>query len=114
VEGFLTDTSTSGSQNKGANRTGGGDAVSGLLSQLGGLLQPAIAKVTGSGPTAVSPEMAEQVARRLSENPAFQTALLEALKASAPVTPSVVLTEPSPLASGSEIKMPSNNGSARS
>lgn len=98
VEGFLTDTNSVNGTSKGANGTGGGDAVSGLLSQLGGLLQPAIAKVTGSSPAAISPEMADQVAQRLSENPAFQTALLEALKASSPVAPSVVIVEPVPVA----------------
>jgi flotillin len=61
-----------------------GDAMSGLLGQLGNLLQPAIAKVTGGSPTEVTPELAEKVARSLAENPAFLTALQDALTAPTP------------------------------
>jgi hypothetical protein len=92
VEGFLTDT-TAKNGNGHSNGAGGGDAVSGLLSQLGGLLQPAIAKVTGTNTASVTPEMADQVAARLAENPAFQAALLEALKATAPAAPVVATAD---------------------
>ncbi|MCW3095032.1 MAG: Inner rane protein YqiK [Chthonomonadaceae bacterium] len=113
VEGFLTDTNSVNGSNghkNGANGTGGGDAVSGLLSQLGGLLQPAIAKVTGSSPNSVSPEMADQVAARLAENPAFQTALLEALKATAPAAPTPVATAPVAAATVPAVARADKNG----
>lgn len=95
IEGFLTDThAVNGHSKNGGNGTGG-DAVSGLLSQLGGLIQPALAKVTGGNSGSLSPETTNQVAQRLAENPVFQTALLEALKASTPATaePPLVRTE---------------------
>lgn len=56
------------------------DAVSGLLSQIGNILQPALNKVTGSANVASDPKAAEQLARSLAENPAFLAALQEALK----------------------------------
>jgi hypothetical protein len=61
-----------------------GDAVGSLLSQIGGLLQPALAKVTGNDPAKVTPELAEQVARNLADNPAFLIALQDALTAPMP------------------------------
>ena len=63
--------------------TGSGDAVSGLLAQIGSVLQPAIARVTGDNAKA-TPEVAEQVARSLADNPAFLAALQEALTAPKP------------------------------
>lgn len=49
VEGFLTDTTAkNGSNSHGRNgRGGGGDAVSGLLSRLGSLLQPRADSISG-------------------------------------------------------------------
>lgn len=116
VEGFLTDSSAGSGQGKGANGAGGGggDAVSGLLSQLGGLLQPAIAKVTGTSPSSVSPEMADQVAQRLAENPAFQAALLDALKASAPAAPDLAFVEPVAVVPATVKPLHANNVSAKS
>jgi hypothetical protein len=82
----------------GKNGNGSGDAVGALLSQIGGLLQPAIAKVTGSigenTPTA-TPEVAEQVAKRLAEDPALLAALRNALATQqAPAPASAALSAP--------------------
>lgn len=77
-----------------------GDAVSGLLSQIGGLLQPAIAKVTGSDASRVSAETAEQVARSLADNPAFLAAVKEAL--TAPQSSRAVVVEAAPTAPSTE------------
>ncbi len=59
----------------------GSDALGSLLSQIGGILQPAISRVTGSGTAAASPETAAQVAQSLAANPAFLAALHNALQA---------------------------------
>jgi uncharacterized membrane protein YqiK len=78
-----------------ANGTGTGDAVSTLLQQVGGLLQPAIARVTGTGSAPTSPEVVEQVARKLAENPAILAALRNALEdAQVPPVPESITTEP--------------------
>ncbi len=84
---------------KGANPTTGTgngkeDAVNGLIAQLGSLLQPAIARVTGNDTANVSPELAANVAQRLAENPAFLSALKEALPPSSPTLPVIVETVP--------------------
>jgi uncharacterized membrane protein YqiK len=68
-----------------------GDAVSGLLGQIGSLLQPAIARATGGDAAKVTPELTERVARSLAENPAFLTALQDAL--TTPNAPSPKPTE---------------------
>ena len=65
----------------GAKSGTGGDAVGALISQIGGLIQPAIARVTGGDPAKVTPEMTAQVAQSLAENPAFLTALQDSLTA---------------------------------
>ena len=75
---------------------GSGDAVSSLLSQIGGLLQPAIAKVTGGNPASVTPELAEEVAQKLAENPAFLTALQDALTQPVPPPQQAVVVETVP------------------
>ena len=67
-------------RNNNANNTGS-DALGSLLSQIGGILQPAISRVTGSGTAAASPETAAQVAQSLAANPAFLAALHNALQA---------------------------------
>ncbi|HLK55484.1 MAG TPA: SPFH domain-containing protein [Chthonomonadaceae bacterium] len=88
----------------------GSDTVSGLLSQIGGLLQPAIAKVTGGSPASVTPELAEQVARQLAENPAFLTALQDALTQPAPVPKEAVVVDSTPKAE--KPKVSANNSKA--
>ena len=62
------------------NASNGADALNGLLSQIGGILQPAIARVTGNGAASASPETAEQVAQNLASNPIFLAALQNALQ----------------------------------
>ena len=79
--GALVSTGNSASGN-GANN-GGTDAVGAILAQVGTLLQPAIAKVTGKSDSNLSPEDAQSVARSLADNPAFLAALQSALTASA-------------------------------
>ena len=49
--------------------------------QVGGLLQPTLAKVMGNGNgTVPTPEVAEQVAKKLAEDPALLTALRNAIQ----------------------------------
>ncbi|HZO88838.1 MAG TPA: SPFH domain-containing protein [Chthonomonadaceae bacterium] len=89
IEGFVNGANGAGTplaNGHSANGTGG-DAVSGLLTQIGSLIQPAIAKVTGGDATKVTPELTERVARSLAENPAFMAALQEALTAPSQPTP---------------------------
>ena len=84
IEGFVNGPSgpaTNGSGNGNGTHGNGGDAVSSLISQIGGLIQPAIARVTGGDAANVSPEMTQQVARQLAENPAFLNAVQDALTA---------------------------------
>jgi uncharacterized membrane protein YqiK len=64
------------------------DVVGGLMSQVGALLQPALARAAGTDSKAITPEVTEQVARSLADNPAFITALQEALKSPTPELPS--------------------------
>lgn len=81
VEGFVNGpTATAGPGSTGTYGTNGtgGDAVSSLIGQIGGLLQPALAKVTGS-PSLATPDMAAQVARKIADNPAILAALRDAL-----------------------------------
>lgn len=92
IEGFVNgpDNGNNGNNGNGTGKNGltptngvhapngGGDAVSGLLSQIGGLLQPALAKVTGGG-NAPATETPEQIAKRLSEDPILLAALRKAL-----------------------------------
>jgi flotillin len=76
------------SSGNGSAKPANPDAVGALMSQLGSLIQPALARVAGSsGANASSPEMTETVARSLAENPAFIAALQEALTAPAPERP---------------------------
>jgi uncharacterized membrane protein YqiK len=86
VEGFVNGTNgvTPAHANGHSAHGAGGDAVNTLLSQIGGLLQPAIAKVTGGDLSQVTPELAERVARSLADNPAFLTAVQDALTAPQP------------------------------
>jgi uncharacterized membrane protein YqiK len=76
--------------------SGASDPVTGLLSQIGGLLQPALARVTGApaGSPATSPEMAEQVARKLAEDPALLAALRDALATAQVPAAAAVVPEP--------------------
>ncbi len=68
----------------GSAKPSGQDAVGSLLSQLGSLIQPALARVAGGyGSKPPTPEMTQMVARSLAENPAFIAALQEALTAPA-------------------------------
>jgi hypothetical protein len=55
------------------------DTVGTLISQIGTLIRPVIAKATGEKPENISAESAERIARSLSENPAFLSALREAV-----------------------------------
>jgi len=71
---------------------GGADAVGGLLTQLGGLLQPALNKAMG-GSAPVTAETAELVARSLFENPDFIAAVRGATQ-----EPSVQTTVVTPIA----------------
>lgn len=82
--------STNGSVPAAVGNGAGTDAVGSLLSQIGSLIQPALAKVTGSDANKVTPEVADQVARSLAENPAFLAALQDALKK--PETPAPTTT----------------------
>jgi flotillin len=79
---------------RGNGNTGGNDALGGLLGQIGSILQPAIARVTGNGTGSVSPETAEQVARSLAENPAFLAALQDALRPASEPIQAVVTVAP--------------------
>jgi len=74
------------SSNGSANHRGT-DVVGGLMSQLGSLIQPALARAAGTDTKSITPEMTEQVARSLADNPAFITALQEALTAPSPDVP---------------------------
>lgn len=107
IEGFVSGANGNGSGPAPAHSNGsngsGGDAVGALISQVGSLLQPAIARVTGGSPAAATPEMADQVARRLAEDPALLAALRDALAAQGGTPPAqpqapqvVVQTTPSP------------------
>ena len=84
VEGFVNGPTTSpvlnGNSTNGVSGTNGtgGDPVSSLLTQIGGLLQPALAKVTGS-PTVATPDITAQVAKKLADDPAILAALRNAL-----------------------------------
>lgn len=84
VEGFVNGPTAAPALNgngtngvSGTNGTGG-DMVSSLLMQIGGLLQPALAKVTGS-PTVTTPDMTAQVAKKLADDPTILAALRNAL-----------------------------------
>ena len=84
MEGFLN-----GPQN-GQNGNGQGtDAVGTLLNQVGGLLAPALAKVTsGSGNGSVSTDDTRAIAERLADDPALLAALRDALaKPTATIAP---------------------------
>ncbi|MBC7809247.1 MAG: hypothetical protein H7145_24190, partial [Akkermansiaceae bacterium] len=56
-----------------------GDAVGALLSQVGGLLQPAITRLTNGTPSSKPAPSADEVARRLADDPALLAALRNAL-----------------------------------
>ncbi len=56
-----------------------GDAVGALLSQVGGLLQPAITRLTNGAPSTKPAPSADEVARRLADDPALLAALRNAL-----------------------------------
>jgi uncharacterized membrane protein YqiK len=84
-----------GATSTGSAKSAGSDAVGGLIAQLGSLLQPALTRVTGGDNKGVTPEMTDQVARSLADNPAFLNALQEALTAPASgLPPQVVIVEP--------------------
>jgi uncharacterized membrane protein YqiK len=83
VDGFVG--GVEGSSN---GHSPGGDALSALLSQLGTVLRPAIAKAAGTDISKVTPELAAQVARKLSESSAFVSAVTDALTTPDTVTPS--------------------------
>jgi uncharacterized membrane protein YqiK len=90
ITGGHAENGTSGSNGRG--KTSGPDAVGGLISQLGSLIQPALARVAGAdGSKTATPEMTAQIAASLAENPAFITALQEALTAPAPPQHAVVV-----------------------
>ena len=96
IEGFVGGpngmTPGSGNGNGHAPNGAGGDAVGSLLSQIGGLLQPALAKIAGGSPApATSPESAAEMARKLAADPALLAALRDAL-ANAQVEPAPVAT----------------------
>lgn len=91
----LIDSFVSGPEANGSGKQSSGEAVSGLLSQLGGLVQPAIARVIGSDASALTPETMENVAKRLSENPTFVAAIQQALQPSgAPAEPATLAVVP--------------------
>lgn len=56
-----------------------GDAVGALLSQVGGLLQPAITRLTNGTTNSKPAPSADEVARRLADDPALLAALRNAL-----------------------------------
>lgn len=80
VEGFVTGPGKNGAGSNGHSIPpgSGGDAVGSLLSQLGAVVQPALAKALGVEPAAITPDQSAQVARNLAENPAFLAAIREA------------------------------------
>ncbi len=81
IEGFLRGPGGSG-ELLGAPAGGGrGDGLSGLLGDIGELLRPALAEVTGGDGAKLTPQLGEQVARGLADNPAFLNMLREALAA---------------------------------
>lgn len=76
IEGFVTGSNGNGKFHPNGS---GPDSVGTLISQIGTLIRPVIAKATGESPENVSAESAERIARSLSENPAFLAALREAV-----------------------------------
>jgi uncharacterized membrane protein YqiK len=85
----------------------GGDGVSGLLNQIGGLIGPALTKVTGADAGRTSPETANEIARNLAENPAFLAALKEALTVPKPEAAVVTVAAEEPLAhTNNNVKAP--------
>lgn len=56
-----------------------GDAMGALLSQVGGLLQPAITRLTNGAPSSKPAPTADEVARRIADDPALLAALRNAL-----------------------------------
>lgn len=89
VEGFVNGQNGNGKLHaNGASANGSSpDAVGTLISQIGTLIRPVIAKATGDSPEHVSQESAERIARSLSDNPAFLSALREAVAAPAKASP---------------------------
>ncbi|HLY65648.1 MAG TPA: hypothetical protein VKU60_08940, partial [Chloroflexota bacterium] len=117
IEGFVNGSDSPGSpaalNGHAANGNGsvpalpkGGDGVSALLGQIGGLIGPALAKVTGADANKTSPETAEQMARSLADNPAFLAALQEALKAQKPAQAIVDVAPEEPAAHTNNAKKP--------
>jgi flotillin len=90
VDGFLKGV------DKETNGHNGADPVNALISQLGGVLRPAIAKAAGKEVSEVTPELAALVARKLSESSAFVSAVTEALTAPDVVTPNKPARDESP------------------
>lgn len=77
------------------NNGNGTDAVGALLSQVGGLLGPALAKVTGGANSAQTPDDTEAIAQRLASDPKLLAALRDALAAQpAPVAVAAVPVVP--------------------
>lgn len=94
IEGFVNGADGSASNGHAGNGHAAGngktDVVGNLIGQLGGLLQPAIAKVTNGSTTEMTPEQAQKVAQSLADNPAFLSALQDAIKP----TQTTVVVEP--------------------
>ena len=88
IEGFVN--GPTGGDKNGAHANGSGDGVTTLLTQIGGLIQPALAKVAGNGAPAT--ETTEQIAKRIAEDPALLTALRNAL-AETQITPAAEVKE---------------------
>lgn len=80
IEGFVSGTNGNGKFHPNGAGTNGSspDAVGALISQIGTLIRPVIAKATGESPENISPEAAERIAQSLSNNPSFLAALREA------------------------------------
>ncbi len=99
IDGFVAGTGgsvggngTSNSVSKNGHEPSAGDAVGAILGQIGSLIQPAIAKVTGQSSAPANPDA---IAKALAENPAFLAALKDAIAASAPITTTQSPAEPS-------------------
>jgi flotillin len=96
VEGFLSGPNGSGA--KGAD-----GHVGDLLSEIGNLLQPAIAKAVGSDGKATLGEQYDKIAQTLSQNPAFLKTLKEALVSTIRV-PTAAPQAPVPVATAQAAK----------
>ena len=89
IEGFVNGSGGNGQSGNGAR---GQDAVASLRGQIGGLVQPAQAKVTGTG-ASPSAESSAEMAQRIAKDPALLAAPRSALAETEEEAPVVLTTK---------------------